>query len=133
MSKSYNNTIPLFDTEKRLKKAINKVKTNLLEPGEPKDADDSTVIQLWSAFADSEGTASMRKAFEEGIAWGEAKKQLFDLVNEELSAPREEYERLIADPGYIESVLQKGAEKAREHSAPLMAKVREAVGIRPMA
>ena len=133
MSKSYNNTIPLFDTEKRLKKAINKVKTNLLEPGEPKDPDDSTVFQLWSAFADSEGTASMRKAFEEGIAWGEAKKQLFELVNDELSAPREEYERLIADPGHIESVLQKGAEKAREHSAPLMAKVREAVGIRPMA
>ena len=133
MSKSYNNTIPLFDTEKRLKKAINKVKTNLLEPGEPKDPDDSTVFQLWSAFADPEGTASMRKAFEEGIAWGEAKKQLFELVNDELSAPREEYERLIADPGHIESVLQKGAEKAREHSAPLMAKVREAVGIRPMA
>ncbi|MEM1403970.1 MAG: tryptophan--tRNA ligase [Pseudomonadota bacterium] len=133
MSKSYNNTIPLFDTEKRLKKAINKVKTNLLEPGEPKDPEDSTVFQLWSAFADAEGTESMRKAFNEGIAWGEAKKQLFERVNDELSAPREEYERLIADPGHIESVLQKGAEKAREHSVPLMAEVRDAVGIRPMA
>ncbi|MEE4278012.1 MAG: tryptophan--tRNA ligase [Halieaceae bacterium] len=133
MSKSYNNTIPLFESEKRLRKAINKVKTNLLEPGEPKDPDGSTVFQLWSAFADAAGIAGMRRAFAEGIAWGEAKKQLFELINEELRGPREEYERLIADPGHIERVLRRGAERARAESAPLMHKVREAVGIRPMA
>ncbi|MDP5052640.1 MAG: tryptophan--tRNA ligase [Congregibacter sp.] len=132
MSKSYNNTIPLFDTEKRLKKAINKIKTNLLEPGEAKDTKDSTVFQLWCAFADPAAIASMEQAFAEGIAWGEAKKQLFELINDELRGPREEYERLIADPGHIEAVLRQGAERAREHSAPLMARVRSAVGIRPM-
>jgi tryptophanyl-tRNA synthetase len=78
MSKSYNNTIPLFETPKRLQKAINKIKTNLLEPGEPKDADSSTVFQLWSAFADAQGIDDMRKAFAEGIGWGDAKKQLFE-------------------------------------------------------
>ena len=57
MSKSYNNTIPLFLDEKPLRKAINKIKTNLLEPGEPKDPDDSTVFQLWAAFASSAETA----------------------------------------------------------------------------
>jgi tryptophanyl-tRNA synthetase len=133
MSKSYNNTIPLFDTEKRLKKAINKVKTNLLEPGEAKSTEDSTVFQLWCAFADQAGIATMEQAFADGIAWGEAKKQLFELINDELKGPREEYDRLIADPGHIESVLRQGAQRAREHSAPLMAKVRSAVGIRPMA
>lgn len=132
MSKSYNNTIPLFESEKRLKKAINKVKTNLLEPGEPKDPDDSTVFQLWAAFSDETGIANMRAAFAEGIAWGEAKKQLFERVNDELSGPRGEYERLVADPGHIESVLRDGAERARLESAPLMQRVREAVGIRPM-
>jgi tryptophanyl-tRNA synthetase len=133
MSKSYNNTIPLFESEKRLKKAINKVKTNLLEPGEPKDPDDSTVFQLWCAFSDEDEIAAMRRAFAEGIAWGEAKKQLFEKINDELSAPREEYERLIADPAHIEGVLRDGARRARQESAPLMQRVREAVGIRPMA
>jgi tryptophanyl-tRNA synthetase len=77
MSKSYGNTIPLFLPEKQLKKSINKIVTNLLEPGQPKDADTSTVFQIWQAFATPEQTAQMRQAFAEGIAWGEAKKQLF--------------------------------------------------------
>jgi tryptophanyl-tRNA synthetase len=133
MSKSYNNTIPLFEPEKRLRKSINRILTNLLEPGEPKDPDDSSVFQIWCAFADQQEIARMRQAFADGIAWGEAKKQLFELINEELKAPRAEYERLIADPGHIEAELRRGAEKARGYSAPLMARVRDAVGIRPMA
>ena len=129
MSKSYNNTIPLFLPEKQLRKHINKIKTNLLEPGDPKDPDDSTVFQVWAAFADEAETARMRTEFENGIAWGEAKKQLFELVNGELAKSRERYDELMNDPGHIESVLKKGAERAREVSAPLMQKVREAVGI----
>ncbi|MCX2974388.1 tryptophan--tRNA ligase [Halieaceae bacterium IMCC8485] len=129
MSKSYNNTIPLFLPEKKLRKHINKIKTNLLEPGEPKDPDDSTVFQVWAAFADAAETARMRKAFEEGIAWGEAKKQLFELIDAELAPARVRYDELMEDPGHIESELLKGAERAREHSSVLMAKVRDAVGI----
>ena len=129
MSKSYGNTIPLFQTEKQLRKSINKIKTNLLEPGEPKDPDDATVFQVWAAFADADETARMRREFANGIAWGEAKKQLFELVNAELAPARERYNALLEDPGYIESVLLKGAERARDKSVPLMAKVREAVGI----
>ena len=129
MSKSYNNTIPLFETEKKLRKSINRIKTNLLEPGEPKDPDDSTVFQVWSAFASPEETARMRVEFENGIAWGEAKKQLFELINSELAAARERYDELMVNPDYIESVLLKGAERAREYSVQLMQKVRDAVGI----
>jgi tryptophanyl-tRNA synthetase len=129
MSKSYNNTIALFQTEKQLKKSINKIKTNLLEPGEPKDPDTSTVFQVWSAFADSAETDRMRQAFVDGIAWGEAKKQLFELVNGEISPARVRYNQLMEDPGHIEQVLQAGAEKAREHSTKIMQKVRESVGI----
>ena len=132
MSKSYGNTIPLFLPEKQLRKAINKIKTNLLEPGEPKDPEDSTVFQIWAAFADAAETARMRREFEAGIAWGEAKKQLFELINAQLAPAREEYERLLADPGYIEQVLKAGAERARETSVPLLAQVREAVGISRM-
>ena len=129
MSKSYNNTIPLFLPEKQLRKHINKIKTNLLEPGEPKNPDDSTVFQIWAAFADEAETARMRTEFEAGIAWGEAKKQLFELINSELAPARERYEALMNDPDHIESVLLQGAERAREHSSVLMAKVRDAVGI----
>lgn len=129
MSKSYNNTIPLFLDEKALKKHINKIKTNLLEPGEPKDADSATVFQIWQAFASAEQTAAMRTQFEQGIAWGEAKKQLFELVNAELSEARQRYNELLKDPGYIEAVLLQGAEKARSYAAPFFDRLRAAVGI----
>jgi tryptophanyl-tRNA synthetase len=129
MSKSYNNTIPLFLDEKPLRKAINKIKTNLLEPGVPKDPDTSAVFQLWTAFASAEETSRMRSEFQAGIAWGEAKKQLFELINSELSDARDEYNRLMGEPEHIESILQSGAERAREHSAKMIAKVRDAVGI----
>ena len=132
MSKSYNNTIPLFLTEKNLKKHINKIKTNLLEPGEPKDPADSAVFQLWQAFATEQQTADMRQQFAEGIAWGEAKKQLFELINGQLTEPRERYNQLIESPAEVEKILQKGGERARQHSAVLIAKVRKSVGIRPL-
>jgi len=130
MSKSYGNTIPLFSSEKKLKKHINKIKTNLLEPGEPKNADDSAVFQIWQAFATAEQTAEMRDAFGNGIAWGEAKKQLFELVNKQLEEPREKYMDLIANPGEVEAILRQGATKARLHSTELMMSLRQAVGLR---
>ncbi len=133
MSKSYGNTIPLFLPEKKLKKHINKIKTNLLEPGDPKDPETSTVFQIWQAFASEAQTAEMRQAFADGIAWGEAKKQLFELINGQVAEARERYDALLADPEHIEAVLQKGAEKARAYSQPLLDKLRQAVGIRPMA
>lgn len=129
MSKSYNNTIPLFSDEKSLKKAINRIKTNLLEPGEPKDPDTSTVFQIWQAFASQQQTEAMRREFENGIAWGEAKKQLFELVNSELSAARDEYSRLLQASDYIEKVLQQGGGKARAYAEPFFARLRNAVGI----
>ncbi|WP_049629797.1 tryptophan--tRNA ligase [Cellvibrio sp. pealriver] len=130
MSKSYGNTIPLFLPEKQLKKSINKILTNLLEPGEPKDPDTSPVFQIWQAFATPEQNVYMRQQFAEGIAWGEAKRQLFELINSQLAEARDKYESLLANPAHIEDVLQKGAEKARAYSRPLLEKVRDAVGIR---
>ena len=132
MSKSYGNTIPLFLDEKQLRKHINRIKTNLLEPGEPKDPDDATVFQIWRAFASPAQTAEMRAAFAAGIAWGEAKKRLFELVNDELAPARSRYEALLADSGHIEAVLREGAEKARTLAAARLAELRRAVGIRPL-
>ena len=130
MSKSYGNTIPLFGTPKQLQKAINKIKTNLLEPDEPKDPDDSTVFQVWCAFADEAEREQMRHAFADGIAWGEAKKQLFERVNDELAPAREIYDRLMANPEEVEAILKQGAERLRPQRTALLEKVRHAVGLR---
>lgn len=132
MSKSYNNIIPLFCDEKSLKKGINKIKTNLLEPGEPKDPDNSTVFQIFKAFAKEEEIAQMRQKFLDGIAWGEAKNHLFKLINNELSGARIKYKSLINDTVSIELVLKEGAKKAREIAIPKMQKIRKAIGIRSM-
>jgi len=129
MSKSYGNTIPLFESGKRLRKSINRIRTNLLEPGEPKDPDDSTVFRIWEAFADPARTAEMREAFAAGIAWGEAKKKLFELIDDELSPARERYRALLDDPSHIENELRAGAVRAREVASATLAEVREAVGI----
>lgn len=133
MSKSYDNTIPLWLPEKQLRKAIMKIVTNSLEPGEPKDPDDSTLFAVYAAFAGPREREAMRQAYLDGIAWGEAKQQTFELINAELAQARERYEALIAEPGQIESVLRKGAERARAEAVPYLARIREAVGIRALS
>ena len=107
MSKSYGNTIPLFLSEKKLRKHINKIKTNLLEPGQPKNPDESTVFQIWQAFASAEQSSEMRTAFADGIAWGEAKQQLFELINGHLAEPRERYIELIENPVEVEDARRR--------------------------
>ena len=132
MSKSYNNTIPLFVPEKKLRKLIMKIKTNSLEPGEPKDPDSCTLFEIWTAFATADEIAAKRRQYEEGAGWGQLKQELFEYLNDHLAGPRARYEELMQDPGYVEQELRKGAEKARNEAAARLAKVRQAVGIRPL-
>ncbi|MEH6650243.1 MAG: tryptophan--tRNA ligase [Motiliproteus sp.] len=132
MSKSYDNTIPLFCSEKELLKLIKQIKTDSKLPGEPKDADSSTLFELYSLFANEQETADFRSKFEAGIGWGDAKIELFESLNGYLTEPRQRYNELMADLGSVEALLLKGAEKARASAAPLLKQVREAVGIRPL-
>jgi tryptophanyl-tRNA synthetase len=129
MSKSYNNTIPLFEPEKKLKKLINKIKTNSLEPGEPKDPDTCTLFGIYQAFASAQEVAVIRQRYAEGIGWGEMKSVLFEYINEHIAPSRERYEALLQAPHHIEEQLQEGAEKARAVSVPFMKELRKAVGI----
>jgi tryptophanyl-tRNA synthetase len=130
MSKSYNNTIPVFAPEKPLRKLIMKIKTNSLEPGEPKDTEGSTLFDIYKAFATPEETANVEKLYADGIAWGAMKQMLFEYINDHIKPARDEYDRLVADPAVVEAELQKGAERAREVAAPYMAQIRDAIGIR---
>jgi tryptophanyl-tRNA synthetase len=129
MSKSYNNTIPLFEPEKKLKKLINKIKTNSLEPGEPKDPESCTLFSIYQAFATPAEALMIRQQYAEGIAWGEMKSILFNTINEHVAPARERYEALLQSPEHIEAELQQGAQKARALSAPFLQKLRAAVGI----
>lgn len=132
MSKSYNNTIPLFADEGELRKLIMKIRTNSLEPGEPKDTGDSTLFDIYKAFATDEEVREIEKRYAEGIAWGEMKQLLFRYLNDHLEPSRAEYRRLLENPAEVERELLKGAEKARAVSVPLLADIRHAVGIRKL-
>ncbi|MCG8383615.1 MAG: tryptophan--tRNA ligase [Gammaproteobacteria bacterium] len=129
MSKSYNNTIPLFTPEKKLRKLVMKIKTNSLEPGEPKDHKTCTLFQIYSAFSSSTEVERMRQQYADGIAWGEMKQTLFEKLNNELAAPRERYESLMEQPTRIEEILLAGRDQARARAKPLLEQLREAVGI----
>ncbi|MDB4307724.1 tryptophan--tRNA ligase [Gammaproteobacteria bacterium] len=132
MSKSYNNTIPLFLPPKKMRKLVMKIKTNSLEPGEPKDPDDCTLFDIYKAFATPAETAAYRQKLLDGAGWGDAKQELFEYLDAHLEGPRAEYDKLIADPAHVEAELLKGAAKAREYSTALIAKVRAAVGIQKL-
>jgi tryptophanyl-tRNA synthetase len=129
MSKSYNNTIPLFEPEKKLRKLINKIKTNSLEPGEPKETEGCTLFSIYQAFATPHETAHIRQRYAEGIGWGEMKQVLFEHINNQVAPARERYEALLQAPEHIEQQLQEGAQKARDISVPFIQKLRKAVGI----
>jgi tryptophanyl-tRNA synthetase len=133
MSKSYGNIIPLFLPEKDLRKAIMRIKTNSLEPGQPKDTEDSALFQIYAAFAAPDQIAAIRQRYAEGIAWGEMKQVLFERIDGEVRGMRQEYDRLMADPAHVESVLRAGAAKARELSVPFLAEIRRRVGVRPLS
>ncbi|MGF1525825.1 MAG: tryptophan--tRNA ligase [Candidatus Competibacterales bacterium] len=132
MSKSYDNVIPLFAPEKQLRKLVMKIKTNSLAPGEPKDPDGCTLFQIYRAFVGEAAGSAMANRYREGIAWGEMKQILFETLNAHLAEPRARYEALMADPRAVEQVLAAGAERARGVSAPLLARLYKAVGIRPL-
>jgi tryptophan--tRNA ligase len=132
MSKSYGNTIPLFESEKKLQKAVNKIITNLKEPGEPKTPDESPLFDIYKAFATPAETAEFTQMLADGLSWGEAKKLLGAKLNKELAPKRERFHELTAQPAQIEDILQAGAAKARKQARELLDQVRDAVGIRPL-
>ena len=130
MSKSYDNTIPLFAPPEQLQKIIAGIKTDSLAPGEPKTTDGSALFQIYQAFGSVAECDAMRQAYAQGIAWADAKHQLFERINQEISPLRARYEELMAHPEQLEALLQAGAAKARSMATPMMSRARHAVGLR---
>lgn len=131
MSKSYDNVIPLFEGgEKALREAIARVVTDSRLPGEPKDPDQAHLVTLFDAFASPAERSAFRADLRAGLAWGEAKQRLFQQINGQIGPMRQRYDALMAEPERIEAILQQGALKARAIAAPLLAQLRQAVGLR---
>ncbi|TEA78468.1 tryptophan--tRNA ligase [Allopusillimonas ginsengisoli] len=134
MSKSYDNTIPLFEGgAKALRASVMRIVTDSRQPGEPKDAENAHLYTLYRAFATPQASGEFRRQLEEGMSWGDAKNMLYAHLEDILAPMRERYLDLTAHPDRIEDILQAGAQKARKLSRPLMAQLREAVGLRAAA
>ena len=133
MSKSYDNTIPLFAPAAQLRKLIMGIVTDSKAPGEPKETAGSALFQIYQAFASPDETAALAQAYAQGIAWGDAKQMLFERIDREVAPMREKYEALIANPAELDRILQAGAEKARLLATPFIRSLRHAVGLRPLA
>ncbi len=127
MSKSYDNTIPLFAPPAELKKLVMSIVTDSRAPGEPKDTEGSALFQLYQAFSTPAQAQEMRHAFAEGIGWGDAKQRLFARVDEAVAPMREHYAQLIAKPAQLEEILLEGARKARDVTVPLLDGLQRAV------
>lgn len=131
MSKSYNNTIPLFEGDtKSLRAAVMRIVTDSREPGEPKDAEGSHLYTLYRAFATEAESTDFRVQLEGGMGWGDAKQALYERLERDIAPMRERYQALMAHPERIEDILQAGATKARKLATPFMAELRDAVGLR---
>ncbi|BCO28116.1 hypothetical protein MIZ03_3012 [Rhodoferax lithotrophicus] len=132
MSKSYDNTIPMFAPREQLKKLIASIKTDSKAPGEAKDVDGSALFQIYQAFASASETEALRQAYADGIAWADAKHIVFERVDQELAPMRATYQALMDNPAKVEAILIAGAAKARAIATPFMRQLRHAVGLRKL-
>jgi tryptophanyl-tRNA synthetase len=133
MSKSYDNTIPLFAPPEQMRKLIAGIVTDSRAPGEPKDTEGSALFQIYQAFASPHEADTLRRAYADGIAWGDAKQVLFERIDREIAPMRAPYSELLAQPQEVERLLSAGAQKARARAQPFMRSLRHAVGLRDLA
>ena len=133
MSKSYDNTIPLFAPAAQMRKQIASIVTDSKAPGEAKNTEGSALFQIYQAFASAEETAALAQAYADGIAWGDAKKVLFERIDREIAPMRAQYQELINNPAKLDQILLAGADKARQMATPFIKELRHAVGLRALS
>lgn len=131
MSKSYGNTIDIFGEEKETRKRVMSIVTDSTPVDAPKNPEDSTIFQLYALVAAPNELAEMRAAFAKGgTGYGDFKKQLFVRLWEYFEPMRKRREEILAQPGYIDEVLARGAERANAVANEVMTRIRRAVGLR---
>ena len=131
MSKSYNNTIELFGNEKQIRKKIMSIPTDSTPMEDPKDPDKCNIYKLYCLFADEVQKEELAAKYRGGnFGYGHAKQALFEAYMDFFAPMRKRREELEKDPGYIQSILKKGAKKANAIASETLEEVRKAVGLR---
>jgi len=131
MSKSYGNNIDIFGEEKETRKRVMSIVTDSTAVEAPKNPLKSTIFHLYSLVASKEEIEEMRERFEKGgTGYGEFKKELFEKLMQYFAPMRKRRAELLADQSYIDNILAQGAERANEVADQVMARVRNAVGLR---
>lgn len=128
MSKSYGNEIPLFEKEEKLKKLIFKIKTDSSLPSEPKDPNNSSLFTLFKEFAKEDEIDYLRQLYIKGVGWGEIKHYVFEIINRELTEPREKYYEYMNNPQLLKDILLSGKEKAREQARNRLQLIKTLIG-----
>ncbi len=130
MSKSYNNTIPIFDSHKQIRKKIMRIVTDATDVDEPKDKD-TPLFQLYSLFLDSSGQKDLSDRYEgKGLRYGDVKQELFEKVMDYFQPYREKRKTLMTRPGQVHDILKAGAKKAKRIADEVLDRVQSAVGVR---
>ena len=130
MSKSYNNTLPIFGEEKTVRKLIMRIPTDSTPVEDPKPTEGSVILQLYKLFASAQGYEDMVRGFQNGgCGYGDFKKRLFDAYWEYFRPARERRAELEANQDYVRRTLEEGARKARETASVVLDRVRRAVGL----
>ena len=130
MSKSYNNTIPIFDSHKQIRKKIMRIVTDATDVDEPKDKD-TPLFQLYSLFLDSSGQKDLSDRYEgTGLRYGDVKQELFEKVMDYFQPYREQRKTLISRPGQVHDILKSGAKKANDVAEEVLDRVQAAIGVR---
>jgi tryptophanyl-tRNA synthetase len=130
MSKSYDNTIPIFAPEKQLRKQVMRIVTDSKTPDEPKNPDTCNLYGIYRYFASPARLAEVRQRYLEGsLGYGELKLELADLIMAYFAEAREKYSQLIDDRTYLDAIMANGAEKARSIAKPILARTKKAIGM----
>lgn len=130
MSKSYNNVIPIFAPSNQVRKQVMRIVTDSKRPEEPKDPDECNVFAIYRHFAEADAIEAKRQLYVDGgLAYGDMKNELYELLETTFSAQRDQYDTLMKDRRELDRVLENGVKKARDIAVPIMRKVRKAVGV----
>ena len=129
MSKSYNNVIDIFHSEKKLRKQIMSIKTDSLEVKSPKNPETCNVFKLYSLLAtENEALCLKQKYIEGNYGYGEAKKELFQLICDKYKAEKEKFNYLMENKSVLDAEFIKGAKKARRIARDVLTRVRKKIG-----
>jgi tryptophanyl-tRNA synthetase len=130
MSKNYKNTIAIFAEPKDLRKQVMRIVTDSKQPQDPKNPDECNVFNIFKYFASPQAIELRRKAYlRGGLAYRDIKQELYELLNKFFGSRRDTYHQLLNDKNQLDDILSKGADKARAMAAPVLARLRRAVGI----